>query len=104
MYAIVKTGGKQYRVEEGTTLFVERLPDAVGATVALEPILLAGDSDPVFDSEGLGSVSVRAEVVEHVRGPKIRIFKYKPKQGYRRRAGHRQELTRLKVTSLGKDS
>src|SRR3712207_2785230 len=104
MYAIVKTGGKQYRVEEGTTLFVERLPDAVGATVALEPILLAGGDDPVFDQDGLGSVSVKAEVVDHVRGPKIRIFKYKPKQGYRRRAGHRQELTRLKVTSLGKDS
>ncbi len=103
MYAIVKTGGKQYRVEEGTTLFVERLTAEQGATVPLEPILFRGD-DAVFDADGLSTVTVEAEVVEHVRGPKIRIFKYKPKQGYRRRAGHRQELTRLKVTSLGKES
>jgi len=91
MYAIVKTGGKQYRVEEGTTLFVERLPDAVGATVALQPMLLAGDGEPTFE----------AEVVEHVRGPKLRVFKFKPKRGYKRRTGHRQELTRIRVTRVG---
>ncbi len=103
MYAIVKTGGKQYRVEEGTTLFVERLTAEQGSTVDLEPILFRGD-DAVFDADGLGSVTVQAQVVEHVRGPKIRIFKFKPKRGYKRRTGHRQELTRLKVTKLGKDS
>jgi large subunit ribosomal protein L21 len=103
MYAIVKTGGKQYRVEEGTTLFVERLTAEQGATVPLEPILFRSD-ETVFDADGLAAVTVEAEVVEHVRGPKIRIFKYKPKQGYRRRAGHRQELTRLRVTKIGRDS
>jgi large subunit ribosomal protein L21 len=101
MYAIVKTGGKQYRVEEGQTLLVERLPDDVGAKVALQPLLLAGDGDPI-DGDGLKSAKVEAEVVAHERGPKLRIVKFKPKRGYKRRTGHRQELTRLKVTSIKK--
>jgi len=99
MYAIVKTGGKQYRVEEGQTLLVERLPGDAGATMTLDPLLFCGEST-VFGADELGQVSVQAEVVEHLRGPKIRIFKYKPKQGYRRRAGHRQELTRIRITKL----
>ncbi len=97
-YAIVKTGGKQYRVEEGQTLLVERLPADAGATVDLEPLLLAGDEATFGDA--LKGASVKAEVVEHLRGPKLRIFKYKPKRGYRRRAGHRQELTRIRVTKI----
>ncbi|WP_205697724.1 50S ribosomal protein L21 [Conexibacter sp. SYSU D00693] len=97
-YAIVKTGGKQYRVEEGQTLLVERLPGDAGSTLDLEPLLVAGD-DAAF-GDALEGASVQAEVVEHVRGPKIRIFKYKPKRGYRRRAGHRQELTRIRVTKI----
>ena len=100
MYAIVKTGGKQYRVEQGQTLLVERLPDAQGATVALEPLLMAGD-ETVFDSAGLANVAVEAKIVEHLRGPKLRVFKFKPKRGYKRRTGHRQNLTRIEVTSLG---
>ena len=99
MYAIVKTGGKQYRVEEGQTLLVERLPDEAGATVALQPVLFRSD-DAVFDADGLAKVSVDAKVVEHVRGPKLRVFKFKPKRGYRRRTGHRQELTRIEVTDI----
>jgi large subunit ribosomal protein L21 len=99
MYAIVKTGGKQYRVEQGQTLLVERLPDEAGATVSLEPLLLRSD-DTIFDADGLAKVKVDAKVVEHLRGPKLRVFKFKPKRGYRRRTGHRQELTRLQVTSI----
>ena len=99
MYAIVKTGGKQYRVEPGQTLLVERLPDDAGATVALEPILFRSD-DAVFDAEGLKKVSVKAKVVEHVRGPKLRVFKFKPTRGYKRRTGHRQELTRIEITDI----
>jgi large subunit ribosomal protein L21 len=99
MYAIVKTGGKQYRVEEGQTLLVERLPDEAGATVALQPVLFRSD-DAVFDADGLAKVSVDAKVVEHLRGPKLRVFKFKPKRGYKRRTGHRQELTRLEVTAI----
>jgi len=98
-YAIVKTGGKQYRVEEGQTLLVERLPDEEGATVSLRPLLFRSD-DTVFDADGLKDVSVTAKVVAHERGEKLRVFKFKPKRGYKRTAGHRQELTRLQITSL----
>lgn len=98
-YAIVKTGGKQYRVEEGQTLLVERLPDEEGATVSLRPLLFRSD-DTVFDADGLKDVSVTARVVAHERGEKLRVFKFKPKRGYKRTAGHRQELTRLQITSL----
>jgi large subunit ribosomal protein L21 len=100
MYAIVKTGGKQYRVEEGQTLLVERLPGEAGAKLDLEPLLLAGD-EALFGDK-LGKASVAAEVVEHLRGPKLRVNKFKPKRGYRRRAGHRQELTRIRVTKISK--
>ena len=99
MYAIVKTGGKQYRVERGQTLLVERLPADEGAEVALEPILYRSD-DAVFDADGLSAVKVTARVVGHVRGEKLRVFKFKPKRGYKRRTGHRQELTRIEVTDI----
>ena len=99
-YAIVKTGGKQYRVSEGQTLLVERLPGDVGATVELQPLLLAGDGDALFDGDGLASATVRAEIVAHERGPKLRVFKFKPKRGYKRRTGHRQELTRIRITGI----
>jgi large subunit ribosomal protein L21 len=98
MYAIVKTGGKQYRVEKGQTLLVERLPDDAGATVSLEPILFRSD-DVVFGAD-LSKVKVDAKIVEHVRGEKLRVFKFKPKRGYRKRTGHRQELTRIEVTDI----
>ena len=98
-YAIVKTGGKQYRVEQGQTLLVERLPDDVGKTVKLEPLLFRSD-DTVFDADGLKKVSVKAKIVGHERGQKLRIFKFKPKRGYKRTAGHRQELTRLEITEV----
>ena len=103
-YAVIKTGGKQYSVREGETLLVERLSDDVGATVELSPLLVAGDGDPVFDAKGLGSATVKAEIVGHERGPKLRVFKFKPKRGYKRTAGHRQELTRLQVTGIRKGS
>ena len=99
MYAIVKTGGKQYRVEQGQTLTVERLAVAEGADVALEPILYRSD-ETVFDKAGLKNVKVTAKVLAHVRGEKLRVFKFKPKRGYKRRTGHRQDLTRIEVTEI----
>ena len=99
MYAIVKTGGKQYRVEKGQTLLVERLPDEAGASVTLEPVMFRSD-EVVFDADALTRVRVDAKVVEHVRGEKLRVFKFKPKRGYRRRTGHRQNLTRIEVTDI----
>jgi large subunit ribosomal protein L21 len=99
MYAIVKTGGKQYRVEEGQSLLVERLPVDDGGKAALTPLLYV-DGDNVLDGEELTKVSVEARVVGHERGPKLRVVKFKPKRGYKRRTGHRQELTRIEVTSI----
>lgn len=99
MYAIVKTGGKQYRVERGQTLLVERLAAEQGASVALEPILYRSD-DAVFDTAGLKKVKVTAKIIAHERGEKLRVFKFKPKRGYKRRTGHRQELTRIEVTDI----
>jgi large subunit ribosomal protein L21 len=99
MYAIVKTGGKQYRVEKGQTLLVERLPDEAGATVALEPIMFRSD-DVLFGADDLAKVRVDAKIVEHLRGEKLRVFKFKPKRGYRKRTGHRQSLTRIEVTDI----
>jgi large subunit ribosomal protein L21 len=102
-YAIVKTGGKQYRVEEGQTLLVERLSADEGSTVALEPILFRSD-DTVFDKDGLSKIKVEARILSHERGPKITVFKFKPKQGYKRKNGHRQDLTRLEITGISNGS
>jgi large subunit ribosomal protein L21 len=99
VYAIVKTGGKQYRVEQGQSLLVERLPVDDGAKVQLEPLLYV-DGAEVVDGKDLSKVNIEARVVAHERGPKLRVVKFKPKRGYKRRTGHRQELTRLEVTSI----
>jgi large subunit ribosomal protein L21 len=99
MYAIVKTGGKQYRVEEGQWLLVERLPAEDGASIALEPLLIVDGSD-VVDGAGLDEAQVEAKVLAHERGPKLRVVKFKPKRGYKRHNGHRQDLTRIQVTGI----
>ena len=98
-YAVIKTGGKQYRVEEGTTLLVERLTGDEGASIDLQPLLVAGGGDASFGGD-LGKATVSATIVGHERGPKLRVFKFKPKRGYKRRTGHRQELTRIRVDSI----
>jgi large subunit ribosomal protein L21 len=102
-YAIIKTGGKQYRVQQDETLLVERLPVQDGAKVALTPLLFV-DGEDLIDGDGLSGVTVEATVLAHERGPKLRIVKFKPKRGYKRRNGHRQELTRIQVTTLGRAS
>lgn len=99
MYAIVESGGKQYRVEKGQALLVDRLPADEGAKVSLRPLLYRSDK-VVFDAKQLEKVRVEAVVAGHLRGPKIRVFKYKPKKGYRRQAGHRSELTRLEIREI----
>jgi large subunit ribosomal protein L21 len=98
-YAIVRTGGKQYRVEQGQSLLVERLAANEGDKVALEPLFLR-DGERMVDGDDLSKATVSARVVAHERGPKIRVLKFKPKRGYKRRAGHRQRLTRLEVTEI----
>ena len=99
MYAIVKTGGKQYRVEEGQSLLVERLPVDDGGSLSLQPLLYV-DGSNVVDGEDLSKVQVQAKVLGHERGPKLRVVKFKPKRGYKRRTGHRQALTRIEVTQI----
>lgn len=98
-YAVIETGGKQYRVEKGTSLLVDRLSAKEGDKVALRPVLFR-DKEVVAGAKELEKVKVEATVAEHLRGPKIKVFKYKPKKGYRRRAGHRSELTKLEVTEV----
>ena len=99
MYAIVKTGGKQYRVERGQHLLVERLAVEEGASVALQPLMYRSD-ETVFDADGLAQVQVTAKVLGHERGEKLRVVKFKPKRGYKRRTGHRQELTRIEIVDI----
>ncbi len=101
MYAIVETGGKQYRVEKGTSLLVDRLSAKEGDVIALRAVMFR-DDDVVTAPGELEKVKVEATVAEHLRGPKLKVFKYKPKKGYRRRAGHRSELTKLEVTEIKK--
>jgi large subunit ribosomal protein L21 len=99
MYAVVESGGKQYKVEQGTSLLVDRLDAKEGDKVALRAVMFR-DTDVIAAPKELEKVKVEAKVAEHLRGPKIKVFKYKAKKGYRRRAGHRSELTKLEVTSL----
>jgi large subunit ribosomal protein L21 len=99
MYAVIESGGKQYRVEEGTSLLVDRIDAEQGDKVALRPVMFR-DGEVLVGEKDLSGVKVEATVAEHLRGPKIKVFKYKAKKGYRRRAGHRSELTKLEVTSL----
>ena len=98
-YAVIESGGKQYKVEKGTSLLVDRLSAKEGDKVVLRAVLFR-DKEVVAEPKELEKVKVEAKVAEHLRGPKIKVFKYKPKKGYRRRAGHRSELTRLEVTEL----
>jgi large subunit ribosomal protein L21 len=101
MYAIVKVGGKQYRVETGESLVVDRLREDEGAKLNLEPLLFRPDKgDPVVGGADLEKVKVEAVVKGHERGPKIRVLKFKPKKGYKRRSGHRSELTRLEIGEI----
>jgi large subunit ribosomal protein L21 len=99
MYAIVKVGGRQYRVEQGDSLVVDRLRAEEGDKVELEPVLFR-DDEAVFDRASLDKVKVEATVRRHERGEKIHVLKFKPKRGYRKRMGHRSELTRLEIGEI----
>ena len=97
-YAVIESGGKQYRVEKGSTLLVDRLTAKEGDVVDLKPVAFRGKE--MVLGKDLEKVKVEAKVTAHERGEKVRVFKYRAKKGYRRRAGHRSELTRLEVTDL----
>jgi large subunit ribosomal protein L21 len=101
VYAIVKTGGKQYRVAEGDIIEVEKLTALPGASVSLPVLLLVDGQDVTTDAAALAGATVDAEVVAHTKGPKIHILKYKNKTGYRKRQGHRQKHTQVRITGIG---
>jgi large subunit ribosomal protein L21 len=100
MYAIVKTGGKQYKVAEGDVIEVEKLGGEPGDAVTLSAVLLVDGDDLVTDADQLAGTAVTAQVVAQTKGPKIRIHKFKNKTGYHKRQGHRQPLTQVKVTGI----
>jgi large subunit ribosomal protein L21 len=102
MYAIVKTGGKQYKVAVGDVVEVEKIEGAPGTEVTFPALLLVDGADVTADVDALGKVSVTGKVVEQTKGPKIRIHKFKNKTGYHKRMGHRQKLTRVEVTEITK--
>ena len=98
MFAIVRTGGKQYRVAAGDKIAVEKLPGNAGDTVSLEDVLLAGDGGEIKDAKGL---VVSAEIIAQERGEKVIVFKKRRRHNYRRKQGHRQSLTLLRITAVG---
>ena len=103
MFAVIKTGGKQYRVAENDVIKVERLPGAAGDSVDLNEILMVGDGDSIRMGEDLGGAAVSATLLEQTRGEKIIIFKKKRRHNYRRKNGHRQHLTVLRITGISMD-
>lgn len=101
MYAVVQTGGKQYRVTVGDTIDVERLNAAPGDAVSLDRVLMVvRDGDVLIGQPVVDGAVVLAEVVDQVKGPKLIVFKMKPKKRYRRKTGHRQPLTRLAIKEI----
>ncbi|ORA63586.1 50S ribosomal protein L21 [Mycobacteroides franklinii] len=99
-YAIVKTGGKQYKVAVGDLVKVEKIDSEPGSSVQLPVALVVDGATVTTDADKLAKVAVTGEIIEHTKGPKIRIHKFKNKTGYHKRQGHRQRLTVLKVTGI----
>ena len=105
MYAVIRTGGKQYKVKVGDLIDVEKLGGDDGASLELEPLLVVDDDGNVTSkAQDLAKAKVTASVVDHHRGKKIRVFTYKNKSRQRRTQGHRQSLTRLKVETIDLDT
>ncbi len=101
MYAVIRTGGKQYKVAQGDTLDVEKLPAEQGANVELSDVLMLVDGDKVtVGTPTVAGARVSAKVVAHGRGEKIRIIKFRRRKHYRKQAGHRQDYTRLEITGI----
>ncbi|MDO5043916.1 MAG: 50S ribosomal protein L21 [Coriobacteriia bacterium] len=100
MYAIVKTGGKQYKVSEGDVLDVEKLDAQQGDTVNFDVLFLNDGKKAITEADALAKASVKAEVLEQGRGNKVLVFKFKRRKGYKRLKGHRQQFTKVKITGI----
>lgn len=100
MYAIVRSGGRQHKVAVGDIVEIDKVADEVGSSVKLKPVLLVDGESVTSEAGALQKSAVTAEVLAETKGPKIRIIKYKNKTGYRKRQGHRQRYTQVKVTGI----
>ena len=100
MYAVVRSGGRQHKVSVGDILEIDKFDGAVGSSLSLQPLMLVDGESVLSTAADLGSVSVTAEVLGASKGPKIHILKYKNKTGYRKRQGHRQHYTQVRVTGI----
>lgn len=103
MYAIVESGGRQYRAEVGHTFSVEKLPYEVGEQIEMDALLVSNDDDVRVGQPLVDGASVKATVVDQYKGKKIFVWKYRPRKRYRRRQGHRQEYTRLRIDEINLD-
>jgi len=101
MYAVVETGGKQYKVQPGDVIFVEKINAGEGETVKLDRVLMVSKDDGIVTGNPvIEGASVTAKVIKNGKGPKIMVFKFKPKKNYRRRQGHRQPYTKLQIEAV----
>ena len=100
MHAIIETGGKQYKVAEGDVLFIEKLPQEAGDAIKFDKVLAILGDAPKFGAPVVEGASVDASVVKNGKGKKVRIFKYNPKKGYRKRQGHRQPYTKVEIGKI----
>ena len=100
VYAIVKAGGRQEKVSIGDVIVVDKLAEEIGSSIKLQPLMLVDGDAITVDAAKLGKISVKAEVVDSAKGPKISIIKYKNKSGYRKRQGHRQKMSVVKITEI----
>lgn len=101
MYAIIATGGKQYRVSEGDVIYIEKIDAQVDSTVSFDVLLMGNDGDVKIGTPVVQGVKVEGKVVGQIRGEKIVVYKYKSKKNYRRKQGHRQPYTKVEITKIG---
>lgn len=101
MYAIIATGGKQYRVSEGDVIYIEKIDAQVDSTVSFDVLLMGNDGDVKIGTPVVEGVKVEGKVVGQIRGEKIAVYKYKSKKNYRRKQGHRQPYTKVEITKIG---
>lgn len=101
MYAIIATGGKQYRVSEGDVIYIEKIDAQVDSTVSFDVLLMGNDGDVKIGTSVVEGVKVEGKVVGQIRGEKIVVYKYKSKKNYRRKQGHRQPYTKVEITKIG---
>lgn len=100
MYAVIETGGKQYKVEQGDVVFVEKLNVEAGETVTFDKVLIVGGDDVKVGAPYVSGATVTANVVKNGKDKKIIVYKYKPKKGYHKKQGHRQPYTKVEITAI----